>query len=66
MNFEKRVGTLPDTRKPVKIKPNKKKIAAMAIALGLMLGGGVAFLLEYFNHSFYSVDEVKEYLSLPN
>ncbi|MFQ6041362.1 MAG: GumC family protein [Candidatus Poribacteria bacterium] len=55
----------PAIRPNKPIKPNKKKIAVMAVALGLMLGGGAAFLLEFFDHSFYSLDEVEEYLSLP-
>jgi hypothetical protein len=46
------------------IKPNKGKIAVMAVALVLMLGGGVAFLLEFFDHSFYTVEELEEYTKL--
>ena len=46
------------------IKPNKKKIAFMAAALGLMLGGGAAFLLEFFDHSFYTFEELEEYTKL--
>jgi len=46
------------------IKPDKKKIAVMAVALGLMLGGGAAFLLEFFDHSFYTVEELEEYTKL--
>lgn len=52
---------LPD--KPV--KPNKMKIAVLAIAMGMMIGGGSAFLLEYFDRSFRSVDEVTDYLGIP-
>lgn len=52
---------LPD--RPV--KPNKKKIALLAIAMGMVIGCGSAFLLEYFDRSFRSVDEVTEYLGIP-
>ena len=55
----------PAIRPTKPIKPNKKKIAVKALAHGLMLGGGAGFLLEFFDHSFYSLDEVEEYLSLP-
>ena len=47
------------------IKPNKKKIAVLALAMGIMIGGGATFLLEYFDRSFHSVDEVVSYLSIP-
>ena len=47
------------------IKPNKKKIAVLALAMGLMLGGGATFLLEYFDRSFHSVEEVASYLGIP-
>ena len=47
------------------IKPNKERIVAMAAALGLMLGVGLAFLLEFFDFSFHSINEVEDYLSLP-
>lgn len=47
------------------IKPNRKKIAVLAFAMGIMLGGGVTFLLEYFDRSFHSVEEVVNYLGVP-
>jgi polysaccharide chain length determinant protein (PEP-CTERM system associated) len=52
---------LPD--RPV--KPNKKKIAFLAVAMGMAIGFGVTFLLEYFDRSFRSVDEVRSYLDIP-
>ena len=47
------------------VKPNKKKIAVLAIAMGMMIGCGSAFLLEYFDRSFRSVDEITNYLGIP-
>lgn len=47
------------------ISPNKKKIAFLAVAMGVMLGFGSAFVLEYFDRSLRSVDEVTAYLDLP-
>jgi len=47
------------------IKPNKKKIAFLAVAMGIAIGCGMAFLLEYFDRSFRTVDEVADYLQIP-
>lgn len=52
---------LPDTP----VSPNKKKITILAIAMGLMIGSGLTFMLEYFDRSFRSVDEVVEHFGLP-
>ncbi len=49
----------------VPVKPNKKKIAILALGMGVMIGFGSAFLLEYFDRSFRSVDEVSAYLGIP-
>jgi len=47
------------------VKPNKKKIAVLALAMGMMIGFGSAFMLEYFDRSFRSVDEAVNYLGVP-
>ena len=47
------------------VKPNKKKIAVLALGMGMMIGCGSAFMLEYFDRSFRSVDEVAGFLGLP-
>lgn len=52
---------LPD--KPA--SPNRKKIGALALILGIMVGAGSAFILEYFDRSFHSVDEIKENMDIP-
>ena len=49
-----------EPKKP--IKPNKKKIAIMAVVLGLMLGVGFGIIFEMFDHSFRNVDQVKRYI----
>jgi len=46
-------------------KPDFKKIMLLSVALGLGLGGGLAFLLEMMDTSFREVYEVEEYLGLP-
>ncbi len=47
------------------ISPNRKKITMMAFALGIGVGFSITFLLEYFNRSFRSVDEVVSYFGIP-
>jgi len=49
----------------IPVKPNKKKIVVLALGMGVMIGFGSAFLLEYFDRSFRSVDEVSAYLDIP-
>lgn len=46
------------------IKPNKRKNLALGFILGLMLGVGLAFLLEYLDRSIKTVEDVKELLGL--
>lgn len=47
------------------VKPNKKKIGIIAAILGLMVGFGLAFLTEYYDHSIHSVEEAKKYFDIP-
>ena len=47
------------------IRPDFKKIMLLALAAGLGLGGGLAFLLEVQDSSFRDVAEVEAYLGLP-
>ncbi len=46
-------------------KPNLKRNLLLAIALGLMGGVGLAFLLEYFNDSVTNPDEIAERFQIP-
>ena len=65
-NMGKVAEVLDEAIEPNKpIKPNRKKIAVLAVAMGVMLGGGTTFLLEYFDRSFHSIDEVVSYLNIP-
>jgi len=50
-------------RKPV--APNKSKNLALGLILGLMLGVGVAFLLDYLDQSIKTSEDVREKLDLP-
>lgn len=52
---------VPD--KPV--KPNKKMNVAIGFILGLMVGFGIVFLIEYFDNTIKTADDIKKYLDLP-
>lgn len=51
--------------KPVPVKPNPKLNIAIGFVVSLMLGMGIAFLLEFLDDSITTEDDVEEYLSLP-
>ncbi len=46
-------------------KPSRLKILAAACAAGLLLGAGVIFVLELFNHTLQTVDQAEQALGLP-
>ena len=46
-------------------KPQKAKIMAMALALGLMFGGGLAFLRDWLDYRLRSSEEVSAILGIP-
>jgi capsular exopolysaccharide synthesis family protein len=46
-------------------KPQKAKIMAMALALGLMFGGGLAFLRDWLDFRLRSSEEVSAILGIP-
>jgi capsular exopolysaccharide synthesis family protein len=46
-------------------KPNKKLMMVIGLFVGLMLGLGVSFLLEHFDNTFKSSDEVEKKLNTP-
>lgn len=45
-------------------KPNKRRIVMVALVLGLLLGGLLAFLLEHLDNTFKSTEEVEQRLGL--
>lgn len=47
------------------IKPNKKQNAALGLLVGIFLGGGLAFFLEYLDTSIRTIEDVEKYLSWP-
>lgn len=47
------------------IKPKKRLNILLAIILGLVSGFGLAFFVEYFDHSVNSPEEVESHLGLP-
>ena len=49
----------------IPIKPKKKLNILLAIILGLVSGFGLAFFVEYFDHTLNSPEEVETHLELP-
>jgi capsular exopolysaccharide synthesis family protein len=47
------------------VKPNARRNLALAVALGLALGVGLAFVAEYLDTRLYSVERIEEVTSLP-
>lgn len=47
------------------VKPNKKMNVAVGFLLGLMLGFGIIFLIEYFDNTIKTADDIKKYVDLP-
>jgi len=46
------------------VKPNKKLNVAIALLLGLMLGGGIVFLIEYLDNTVKTPEDVKKVTDL--
>lgn len=55
------VATVPTSP----IKPRKALNVAIAVLLGLFLGAGLAFALEYMRRTIRTADDVEHYLGLP-
>ncbi|CAG37949.1 related to exopolysaccharide biosynthesis protein (GumC protein) [Desulfotalea psychrophila LSv54] len=47
------------------VSPNKRKNLLLALVLGLFGGIGLAFLLEYFDQSIRTEDDLRTYLDIP-
>ena len=54
---------LPET--PVPVKPQPVLNIAIALVVGLMLGVGLAFLLEYLDNTIKSEQDIEKLLELP-
>jgi polysaccharide chain length determinant protein (PEP-CTERM system associated) len=56
---------LDEAKLPQKpVKPDMKKLFLMAVVAGLAIGGGIIFLLEYFDNSFKRPDDIETELKL--
>lgn len=55
----------PASPNPIAVSPKSKTNVAIAFVLGLLVSGGLAFLLEYLDDSVHSEDDVKRYFGLP-
>lgn len=61
-----RVAEVDHAVLPVKpVRPNRKKIAFLALGMGVIIGFGATVILEYFDRSFRSADEALSYLGIP-
>ncbi len=49
----------------IPVSPKTKTNVAIALVLGLLVGGGLAFLLEYLDDSLKTEDDIKRVLDLP-
>lgn len=47
------------------IKPNKKLNLAIAAVLGLMVGFGLVFIIEYFDDTIKTPEDIQKHLNLP-
>lgn len=56
-------ATVPDYASP--IKPNPELNVAIALVLGLMAGIGLAFLLDYFDNTIKSEQDIEKMLGMP-
>jgi polysaccharide biosynthesis transport protein len=45
--------------------PNKKRIAVMGLFIGLMIGGGLAFVVEALDSGYRTADQVEKFLGVP-
>jgi len=56
---------LDSARLPVKpVEPDMKKLFMLVVAAGLGIGGGMIFMLEYFDTSFRKPDDIESYLGV--
>ena len=56
-----------ETASPAEVpsEPEKEKVLAVALVLGLLLGGGIALARDQLDQTIHSTDEISELLGLP-
>lgn len=59
------VRTMDYAKTSFPIKPSKKQNAALGLLVGIFLGGGLAFFLEYMDTSIRTIGDIEKYLSWP-
>ena len=47
------------------VRPNKKMITAVAFALGLLLSAGIILLIDYFDNTVKTPEDIKKYIDIP-
>jgi len=61
-----RYTIIEDARVPLRpVRPNKILVSIIGLFLGLALGGGIIFLMEFLDKSFLDVHEASVYLNVP-
>jgi Uncharacterized protein involved in exopolysaccharide biosynthesis len=66
MQKGERFKVLDPARIPQKpFKPNRPRIILLSLLLGLGIGGGLAFGVEYMDHSFRDIDDLERFIGLP-
>jgi len=66
MQKGERFKILDTARIPQKpFKPNRPRIILLSLLLGLGIGGGLAFGVEYMDHSFRDIDDLERFIGLP-
>ncbi|MCK4917823.1 MAG: hypothetical protein KAS51_06390 [Candidatus Omnitrophica bacterium] len=61
-----KIRVIEPARFPLKpVKPNKIKISFLGLIFGLMIGGGLVYVMEYTDSSFKTEEDLKHYLDIP-
>ncbi len=61
-----KIRVIEPARFPLKpVKPNKIKISFLGLIFGLMMGGGLVYVLEYTDSSFKTEEELNNFFEIP-